>query len=438
MTAKSNGSSFSTAQRIAVLLLAGALTIGGLALAAKPSGGGGGGGKAKPAVSVSPTNLAFGEVNIGTTGGPLPVTVTSSGSLDLSITSVGVSGAPFSIASDGCSKVLLAPNATCTITVIFTPTTGGSFSGNLTIASNASNTPTLNVALSGTGKSTTPAAVRRGKGGGDSIMRGYNADCTRNTGLFDFLCYGAGDKPQYSFFDGSSSTVLSIEDRYIQLDPLFAADQDAAASGSEMTDPAKNNFLAQATAIVDSVSVPVRVFIELGGNDICNRATATDLYDDGEWNTAVRAGLEKLVKGLPGGKALPAGSTVMMVSVPRVQDLRAVGLAKQASSSRINCESFWASYDVCRIATASDANFAAIEARQKAYNERLEDLTSEYGLLALQTGIEVVTDYDPTVDASIGSYRFQPGDINGGDCFHPSIQGQNKLSEVIWRKNPHK
>jgi hypothetical protein len=128
----------------------------------------------------------------------------------------------------------------------------------------------------------------------------------------------------------------------------------------------------------------------------------------------------------------------MMVSVPRVQDLRAVGLAKQASSSRINCENFWASYDVCRIATASDANFAAIEARQKAYNERLKDLTSEYGLLAPQTGIEVVTDYDPTVDASIGSYRFQPGDINGGDCFHPSIQGQNKLSEVIWSKNPHK
>jgi hypothetical protein len=153
---------------------------------------------------------------------------------------------------------------------------------------------------------------------------------------------------------------------------------------------------------------------------------------------AVRAGLDTLVKGQPGGKALPTGSTVMMVSVPRVQDLRAVGLAKQASSSRINCENFWASYDVCRIATASDANFSAIEQRQKAYNARLVTLVSDYGSLALDTGIEVVTDYDPTVDASIGSYRFQPGDINGGDCFHPSIQGQNKLSEVIWSKNPHK
>jgi lysophospholipase L1-like esterase len=233
--------------------------------------------------------------------------------------------------------------------------------------------------------------------------------------------------------------VLSIEDRYIQLDPLFAADQNAAASGSEMTDPAKNNFLTQATAIVNAATQPVRVFIELGGNDLCNRGTVDQLYDDAKWETAVRAGLNKLVLGQPDGKALPSGSTVMMVSVPRVQDLRAVGLAKQASNSRINCENFWASYDVCRIATAPgndlESRLAAIESRQKAYNEKLTTLAAAYNG---QSGIEVVTDYDPAANASVGSYSFQTGDINGGDCFHPSIQGQNKLSEVIWKKNPHK
>jgi hypothetical protein len=158
------------------------------------------------------------------------------------------------------------------------------------------------------------------------------------------------------------------------------------------------------------------------------------------WEAAVRLGLDTLVKGQPGGKALPSGSTVMMVSVPRVQDLRAVGLAKQASNSRINCENFWASYDVCRIATAGGtaaeikARYDAIEERQRAYNAKLVALAAEYNG---QSGIEVVTDYDPNgVATSVGSYSFQAGDINGGDCFHPSIQGQNKLSEVIWGRKP--
>jgi len=434
MAATSRRPVFSRFQRIAVVLLVGGLTMGGLAVAGKPSGGGG---KAKPAISVSPTSLAFGEVNVGATAA-LSLAVTSSGTANLTISSVSRTGsAAFAITNDGCAGKTLAPGASCPVGVTFSPSASGSFTGNIAIVSSASNAPTVNVALSGTGKSTITVAVRLGKGGGDSIMRGYNADCTSNTGLFSFLCYGGGDKPQYSFFDGSSSTVLSIEDRYIQLEPLFAADQNAAASGSEMTDPAKNNFLAQATAIVGSTTQPARVFIELGGNDICNRGTVDQLYDDAKWETAVRAGLDKLVAGLPDG------STVLMVSVPRVQDLRAVGIQKQQTASSVNCENFWASYDVCRIATAGGTDLAtrlsAIDARQKAYNAKLATLTAEYSLRATSTGVEVVTDYDPTGSAtSVGTYSFQPGDINGGDCFHPSIQGQNRLSEVIWNRNPHK
>jgi lysophospholipase L1-like esterase len=430
MAATSRRPVLSTFQRLAVVLLVGGLTIGGLALAGKPSGGGG---KTKPAISVSPTSLAFGDQAVNTTSVAKPVTITSSGTASLIINSVTLSGSSYFAISGGCTAgSTLAPGATCTINVAFTPAAAGSVTGNIAIVSNASNTPTVNVALSGTGKSTTTVAVRLGKGGGDSIMRGYNADCTSNTGLFSFLCYGGGDKPQYSFFDGSSTTVLSIEDRYIQVDPLFSADQNAAASGSEMTDPAKNNFLAQATAIVTGTTQPARVFIELGGNDICNRGTVSQLYSDSTWETAVRAGLDKLVAGLPDG------STVLMVSVPRVQDLRAAGIQKQQTASSVNCENFWASYDVCRIATASDANFAAIDERQKAYNAKLAVLAAEYNGRALETRVEVATDYDPAFNASVGSYSFQPGDINGGDCFHPSIQGQNRLSEVIWNRNPHK
>jgi hypothetical protein len=46
-----------------------------------------------------------------------------------------------------------------------------------------------------------------------------------------------------------------------------------------------------------------------------------------------------------------------------------------------------------------------------------------------------VAEFDATESASVGSYIFQEWDINGGDCFHPSIEGQNKLSEIIWGRN---
>ncbi|MGD8907553.1 MAG: hypothetical protein PVG58_11705, partial [Gammaproteobacteria bacterium] len=58
------------------------------------------------------------------------------------------------------------------------------------------------------GKNKTPSV--RVEGAGDSIMRGYNATCDGNTGLFDFLCYGGGDQPENSFLDGSSSSVESV------------------------------------------------------------------------------------------------------------------------------------------------------------------------------------------------------------------------------------
>ena len=423
----------STAQRIVAILLTLAMVAGGLALAAKP--GGGGGGKPKPAISVTPSSLSFGEIVVGSTSQAQSVSVRNTGTANLTFTSVNTTNAVFTRVN--ACPASLAPSATCTISVTFAPTTVGAFAANLVIVTNASNTPTVTVAMSGTGKSqTTSPAVRTAKGGGDSIMRGYNADCTRNTGLFDFLCYGSGDKPQYSFFDGSSTSVTSIVDRYLASDPLFTGDKNASESGSEMTDPTKNNFQTQAAAIVGTATQPVRVFMELGANDICNRATTADLYSDQVWENSVRAGLDTLVNGLPDG------STVMMVSVPRVQDLRAVGIAKQQSTSNVNCENFWSSFDVCRIATANGtdlaARLAAIDAKQKAYNARMVTLAAQYNATASTTGVEVVTDYDVTPNASVGSYSFQPGDINGGDCFHPSIPGQNTLSTVLWNRNPHK
>ena len=276
------------------------------------------------------------------------------------------------------------------------------------------------------------ASAARIEGAGDSIMRGYNASCTRNTGLFDFLCYGGGDQAQNSFLDGSSTSVLSIVDRYLTIDPAATGGKSASQSGSEMTDPAKNNFATQANAIVAAATTPVQVVVELGSNDLCNRNSAAEFYTDAEWQAAVDAGLQTLVNGLPNG------STVLLSSVPRVQDLRAAGIAKQTSNSRVDCEAFWTTFDVCPIATADDSNYDALELRQTRYNETLTARAQAFNTDAASTGVEVVAEYQGEFVSSVGTYRFSASEINGGDCFHPSIEGQNKLSEVIWTNDPFK
>jgi hypothetical protein len=262
-------------------------------------------------------------------------------------------------------------------------------------------------------------------------MRGYNATCTGNTGILDLFCYSGGDQDENSFLDGSSGSVTSIVDRYVAIDSNATGGKSASESGSEMTDPAKNNFATQADSIVANASQPVRVVVELGGNDLCNRGAASDLYTDTEWQDAVDAGLQTLVDGLPDG------STVLLSSVPRVHDLRAAGIEKQNSESGVDCEAFWNTYDVCRIATADDQNFDALAERQQSYNEILASRAQYFNDQAATTGVEVVAEYQGESLESVGTYAFSATDINGGDCFHPSISGQNKLSEIIWNNNPY-
>jgi hypothetical protein len=99
------------------------------------------------APNVSPTSLSFNSQPVGTTSTPQPVTVTNTGALALSITSVGISSDWTQ--SNNCLPSI-APNASCTINVSFRPTAGGFQTGTLTLTDYALNSPQT-VSLSGTG-----------------------------------------------------------------------------------------------------------------------------------------------------------------------------------------------------------------------------------------------------------------------------------------------
>lgn len=103
----------------------------------------------QPAVSLSVSSLAFGNQVVGTKSANQAIVLTNSGTDTLSI-SAAAAGSPFAIAADGCSHTALAPGASCTIQVDYSPTATGSSSGALSITDDAPGSPQT-VVLSGTG-----------------------------------------------------------------------------------------------------------------------------------------------------------------------------------------------------------------------------------------------------------------------------------------------
>src|SRR5215472_16100661 len=108
-----------------------------------------------PEVSLSPTSLSFGHLQVNTTSAVQTVTLTNSGDAALTISSIRRSG-PNSgdfAQSNTCpssSSTLLAAGASCFINVTFTPTANGSRSASVAITDNAPGSP-QSVALSGSG-----------------------------------------------------------------------------------------------------------------------------------------------------------------------------------------------------------------------------------------------------------------------------------------------
>lgn len=102
-----------------------------------------------PAITLSDTDLDFGEQQTGTQSASQTVTVTSTGTAALHVGAVTISGLPFVLVGNTCTAPL-APSETCAIEVRFDPIATGMAIGTLTIGSNAADSPHT-VSLSGTG-----------------------------------------------------------------------------------------------------------------------------------------------------------------------------------------------------------------------------------------------------------------------------------------------
>jgi hypothetical protein len=100
-------------------------------------------------LSPSATSLNFGNVGISAGGNDQNITLKNTGTSNVTISKVAVSGAGFT-ANGGAAGLTLAPQQSTTVRATFDPAATGKYTGALSITSNATNSPS-NIALSGTG-----------------------------------------------------------------------------------------------------------------------------------------------------------------------------------------------------------------------------------------------------------------------------------------------
>jgi hypothetical protein len=120
-----------------------------------------------PTLSVSPDSLSFGNVAVGVNS-TLPLTLTSSGDLPVTVTATTASGVGFSV-SGATLPVTLDPGQSTVLNVSFTPGGAGLVNGSLVITSNSSTGSATTVGLSGTGMpvvsvTVAPASMQVGTG----------------------------------------------------------------------------------------------------------------------------------------------------------------------------------------------------------------------------------------------------------------------------------
>jgi Abnormal spindle-like microcephaly-assoc'd, ASPM-SPD-2-Hydin len=151
-------------------------------------------------LSVNPSSLSFGNVNVSATASK-NVTITNTGNSSVAISSVTLTGTQFTLT--GGSAVTLSPSQSITLTVQFGPTIAGAAAGTLTIVSNATGSPAT-VAVSGSGVAAPVQHTVALSWNASSLAAGYN--------VYRSVTSGGG----YSKLNSSLDSGLSYTDSTVQ------------------------------------------------------------------------------------------------------------------------------------------------------------------------------------------------------------------------------
>jgi Abnormal spindle-like microcephaly-assoc'd, ASPM-SPD-2-Hydin len=101
-------------------------------------------------ISVSPLTVNFGDVPVGNTAGPVPVTIRNIGGLDLIVTGISTPAGNFSITHPAV-PITISAGGSVIVNASFAPLSSGPHSSSFVITSDALGTPTVTVSLLGNG-----------------------------------------------------------------------------------------------------------------------------------------------------------------------------------------------------------------------------------------------------------------------------------------------
>ncbi len=108
-----------------------------------------------PVVRLSPASLTFASQTVETTSAARAVTLTNTGTVPLTLSSISATG---NYAQTNTCGASLAVGASCVISVTFTPTASGTQTGGITLADNAASSPQA-ISLTGTAVAVPPQAA---------------------------------------------------------------------------------------------------------------------------------------------------------------------------------------------------------------------------------------------------------------------------------------
>jgi len=277
---------------------------------------------------------------------------------------------------------------------------------------------------------------------GDSIGEGRSA--------YDELGEVYHHETVWSTGFDAGDTVNTLNERLEQRQPATYyennatrdADFNKAKNGALMAD-----FVDQAQAVVAAgAQTPTgkagKVTVLLGNNDVCADSPG-EMTDPGLFYQQFRAGLDVLAND-------PAthNARIDVISIPAIYWLW------YAKHSSFACRFVWAVGNVCQ-ALLSGANTGCVSTASELDpdNNNYGDSSGSACYRRKEFHIAIRDDYNPKLHDAVQEYHdngmlpnaryidifdvmFQSGDINDGDCFHPSEAGHAKLADTVWCRSP--